>query len=215
MNNDFINHNLEKWTEISKVQEISSFPISQIEFQRFLAKESNILDYGCGKGRVLEYLKNTGFNHLTGCEPLSCLAETAREVHNNVDILHDPRKLPYPASYFDAVLLIAVLSSVIPKKERHDLIKRLRYITSDQGKMIVGDFGVSNEAIYIERYRKCKHIEPFTFETEDGIFIHHFGLGEIEELFTGLFAIEEVKITQAKSIHGRQLNALIIIANSI
>lgn len=211
---DILTNNVRRWEEIAKNRSIASYPLDHIPFENYLNPSDLILDYGCGKGRVIEYLEAKHFSHVTGCEPSLYLYENAHDKFDNLVWLKSPRELPFEEASFNAVLLIAVLSSVVPEEEREFLIKRLHRILKKDGKIILADFGTSDDPIYRERYAQAT-IEPYTFLTQDDIYVHHFHLIEFKKLFDGLFELEFETQVQAKSIHGRALPALCIIGKKI
>jgi SAM-dependent methyltransferase len=208
---DYIENNVRIWDEISKKQSISSFPFDKYYIEQYICKNHAILDYGCGFGRILDYLADRGFNNLYGCDPLIECVDNSKKITPNVDILSDMRSLPYDKETFDTVISIAVLSSVIPEHERIELIRRLNYIMKEGGKIIIGDFLASDLPIYQDRYNKLSSIENNTFKTEDGAIIHHFIKEEIFDYLKPFYDIDIFDTKESKSIHQRPLKSFLVV----
>jgi 2-polyprenyl-3-methyl-5-hydroxy-6-metoxy-1,4-benzoquinol methylase len=93
-----------------------SAPLKSIECQ--LSHGDLILDYGCGKGDDVKYLKGEGYN-VVGYDP-----------HWNMLDLSDKSGL------FDVVLCTYVLN-VLPKKEEDGIISSILTCLSEDGKAFI------------------------------------------------------------------------------
>jgi len=71
-----------------------------------------VLDFGCGKGRLVEELASLGFDTF-GCDISGIPAPTERLR----EIALDPYRLPFPDATFDAVVSTAVLEHAQNKEE--------------------------------------------------------------------------------------------------
>jgi SAM-dependent methyltransferase len=174
--------------------------------------KQNLLDFGCGHGRVISFLRTHGFEHVTGCDrsPRMCqFAELANPSNRIIRI--ESSDLSVLGQIFDGILLVGVLSSVIPYYERALLVKSLSRCITKGGKVIIGDFGCSSEAPYPQRYQSAT-IEPRTFTTEDGLLIHHFTALELTGLFARHFHIVEQRTFTVSTVHKRRIPGHVLVA---
>jgi SAM-dependent methyltransferase len=196
--------NIRKWDEMAGKFH-STFPIESLELNNFIQRDYRVLDYGCGEGRVLRYLREMRIKNVIGCDTSLKMCKIAQKSVCEFDILHLKEHCKYLfGSTFHVIILVAVLSSIIPYSERKEIVRYLHENICKDGLIILGDFGVSNKSLYVERYSKAK-IEPFTFKTDEGIYIHHFNIQEMFDLCKGFFNIIKYKTVDAKTIHGRSL----------
>lgn len=216
VNNNIIKHNIENWAKLSLIHPISSFPIENIPFETLFHYKDTILDYGCGRGRVTKMLIERGYKNIQACDPSKQICEQAKKDCPGANIIHikSPTSPLIKENFFKGILLIAVLSSVIPYVDRKKLVENLHKCLVPNGKIIIGDFGYTDNEIYQERY-KLANIEPFTFLTQDNIYIHHFTENEFFELLTPIFRIIKIETALIKSIHGRSINSYTIIAEAL
>ena len=189
----------------------STFPIETLPL--WLFKEKVVLDYGCGTGRSIKYLTELDLVELWICDASRRMLEMAspcKEVTNTVWIT-DPRNPELPHNKFDGLLLIGVLSSIVPSKDRCLLINRLAKLLNPDAIMIFGEFGRGASDLYENRYGNAE-IEPFTFQTEDGLYVHHFDAGELRDLLTPLFELFYERTVPTKTSHNRELPGLVLAA---
>lgn len=204
--------NIRLWDELfDKIE--SSFPFEKMDLLRHFSPGQHLLDYGCGSGRVISFLREHGFNNVTGCDTSSRMCDASRSAnpHNRIILMENPNVLTLDGESFDGVILVGVLSSVIPHIERKSLVEHLATYIRKGGKVVVGDFGCSTKAPYPERYVSAT-IEPRTFKTEDGFWIHHFTLSELKRLFAEYFCLAEEQTFNVKTVHGRSIPGHVIVA---
>lgn len=135
--------------------------------------EGPVLDWGCGSGRTLNWLRGVGtwdrFYH--GCdideEAISWLRSRGIE---NVSVSGHMPPLPYPDAKFSGVFCFSVLTHIHPDNHEdwyRELARVLRTggraLITVQGSVVIDSGRVSNQAI-IEDYRKV----GYTYQHHDG-----------------------------------------------
>jgi len=115
-----------------------------LEYIKQLTKEEKsirILDYGCGSGQLLTYLRLLGYDNLTGVDLRSQEAlNQVNTMHNNMgfgsDIFftYDGVSLPFDDSSFDIILSQQVLEHVHNVEQYFSESKR---VLSSGGKMLL------------------------------------------------------------------------------
>ena|ERR1043166_1552124 len=203
--------NIRRWHELA-VRIKSSFPLNELGLLRHFRATDHLLDYRCGTGRAISFLYEHGVRDVTGCDPSFRMCEASRvsNPQNRIIWLENPNHR-LPADTFDDVTLVGFLSTLVPDKERRRLVDRLASHVRKGGKIVVGDFGCSQSAPYPERY-KAPLIEPRTFKTEDGFWIHHFELAELTSLLADSFRLIETRTIRVHTVHGRCIPGHVIVA---
>ena len=104
------------WEEIYKDRRFKTRPHKEIEKMTGIFSKNRlkrILDPGCGTGRYLVYLADSGFELYGLDSSLTGLINTLRTLYQkNLTgylTLHDMVKLPYENEYFNAIISIQVI----------------------------------------------------------------------------------------------------------
>lgn len=211
---DLIQANVSQWSRLAGHVECT-FPLSEVDVVA-VGRDSRVLDYGCGDGRMLTHLAAKGFSDLSGWDPSERMARLARASCRSAAVLSggDPRQPPFSGASFDVVLIVAVLSSVVPHAERLRLVAGASELLRSDGLLIVGDFGCSTAPPYPDRY--CSSvIEPGTFTSAEGLLVHHFLPAELRGLARAadLIGVRE-RSGGARTIHGRYVPAHLVYARN-
>ncbi|MBP8017167.1 class I SAM-dependent methyltransferase, partial [Candidatus Gracilibacteria bacterium] len=88
-------------------------------------KKISILDVGCGNGRLLKFLNNSGLNFdYTGIDSSSgMINEAKKEFPNNKFIVLDMIKLDKLKEKFDIVFFIASFHHIFSEQDREKILK--------------------------------------------------------------------------------------------
>jgi SAM-dependent methyltransferase len=216
MNNCLLSANIEAWDRLAGDVRCT-FPLERIRIRSAPTRDDIALDYGCGDGRFLSVLSKMNVSHLWGCDASVRMCELAKMHNAEATILHADftRNEPQITHKFTLITAIAVLSSVLPVSARERLIQNLRSILAPGGRIVIADFGVSRQRLYRERYKACG-IEERTFQTAEGLYIHHFTLSEIIKLLKAFrFEIIHSETIDVTTLHGHRANGHIAIGRRI
>lgn len=99
----------------------------------------NVLDYGCGNGRLLELIGENNPNYF-GMDVSSELIALAKEKYpqNEFSKINPIQTtLPFNEGFFNTVYSIAVFHHFPSKKYRQDMAKELYRLTADGGHIII------------------------------------------------------------------------------
>ncbi len=105
----------------------------------YIEDGDNILDYGCGNGRLLEILKNKKINY-TGADISQKLIELAKQKYpefaDNFIKISSQSSLPFPDNFFNKIISVAVFHH-FPEKYAKEMVKELYRVTQHGGTAIV------------------------------------------------------------------------------
>lgn len=155
------------------------------------ANMSKVLDFGCGTGRHTVYLANIGFEVYGFDWSKAAIGRTRLELAKHGlganlrvwDMNETP--LPYPDSFFDAVIAVAVFHHTYIEKIEH-IASEIERITRSGG-VLYAEVPTYEEAIRLKlEGSKSEEVEPGTFlpleGDEAGIPHHHFKRDELLRL---------------------------------
>jgi len=183
----------------SQQDRIAKYPFDQVismVMRRFASypqrNEVKILDYGCGGGANFWFLIREGFNgyacdvsptalHLTK----ECLNQEGLNLPNNHFSLLEEQKLPYPDSFFSAII---DRESLCQSRwtEIQSRVKEFSRILVPGGWYFGVNFSNHHPGISDSDYLGCGDYDNFRsglFKNQGGR--HLFSLNEIQELFSG------------------------------
>lgn len=174
-------------------------------YQRFfsqLQKDIKILDFGCGVGQFLFYLKKEGFENLTGIDISKSQVDLALQIQPKVDFRHitDPINFlqEYPEKY-DVITMNDVLEH-IDLDQMIPLLKTLQKSLRPGGLIIVKTINSSYPLGSTLRYIDMTHTTAFHKSSLTQL-LRHSGFTEVscyqEEIgvYNPLFAIKKIIVT--------------------
>uniref|UniRef100_A0A7C4M2F5 Class I SAM-dependent methyltransferase n=1 Tax=candidate division CPR3 bacterium TaxID=2268181 RepID=A0A7C4M2F5_UNCC3 len=148
-------------------------PWYEMAYFKELIKEGEILDLGCGNGRVYDVFIDNPKIHYTGVDFSEKLVELAKERYKNIKVGNTPKfiieditKYKIEKNKYDAIILIASYHHILDKKERNELLKNIRQGLKDNGIMILTVWNLWNKKTFKKVlqswWRKVKRQEPGT-----------------------------------------------------
>jgi len=104
---------------------------------RYVKPNDNVLDLGCGNGRLLDLLKNQKINYI-GVDNSSALITLAQKKYPGVDFrTGNALNLPFPDNYFDKIYSIAVLHHIPSQELRLKFLKEAKRVLKPEGLLIL------------------------------------------------------------------------------
>ncbi len=100
--------------------------------KKYLKSEGKILDFGCGNGRLVDFLEGTELDYV-GVDTSHKLIEIARKEYPSKSFvkIEDEKRLPFDDNEFDMVFSIAVFHHFTPKMTDNALMEINRVIKKD------------------------------------------------------------------------------------
>lgn len=111
----------------------------KILFEKFIPRNAEILELGCGAGRVAFGLAKLGFGKITATDFSPPMIETAREINlrERADIVFsvaDATGTPFPDGSFDAAIFAFNGFQMIPRRERRErALREIRRLLRPDG----------------------------------------------------------------------------------
>jgi ubiquinone/menaquinone biosynthesis C-methylase UbiE len=166
----------EYWNTIGCNKEFDD-PLFIEKFAPFLTKDSTIIEYGCGYGRLLNLLKQGGYNNLKGFDFSKSMIERGRKTHPDLDLrlLENPGILPLPDGSVDALFMSTVLVSMIDIDDQKRIIAEIRRVLKDNGVFYLSDFLVSDDPRSQQKYEEGfkKSGVWGMYQTKEGLLVRH------------------------------------------
>jgi len=161
-------------------------------FSEHVAKDAQILDFGCGYGRTLAELESAGYTSLTGIDFSETLVARGKIEHPSLDLSAYPGgPLPYEDSSFDASLMMGVFTCMLETKLQAETLLELQRVLKPGGCLYVTDFLLNRDKRNLDRYAagQTKYSIYGIFEIEDGGILRHHDRNHMEALFSGFETI--------------------------
>ncbi len=202
--------NIEAWGRNASLP--STFPLDALSLPSGAeARELSALDYGCGGGRGLRHLMALGYGRITGCDAAQAMLEAVPEPERALTFWSgDPVRPSLRTASYDLILCVGVLSGVVSEDDRRTLVRTLCGSLVPAGRLVLADFGVSDD--YRDRYDTATSDEH-SFVTAEGIRIHHFTSQELRGLAESAGArTSSARTLPVRSAHGRELPGHVVVA---
>lgn len=167
--------NLRIWTSVTRAATFTT-PLIPDRILDTLAKESSILDFGCGYGRIIGQLLAGGYTRITGVEPSAHLiAQLERDIgpHSaGLELLvgsHDRLE----GRTFDHAILCGVIEYFTAPSDRDDLVRSLARAIVPGGSLYLETFVLDedNRGRYAEA--KARGHPDGTMLLENGLIVRH------------------------------------------
>jgi ubiquinone/menaquinone biosynthesis C-methylase UbiE len=131
---------------------------------------------GCGYGRTLKELAQTGFSHCVGIDfSAAMLARCRSEAPEALLVRNDGDSLPLKSESIDAILLFAFLTCIPHGERQKALIDEARRILRPGGLLYISDLLINTDERNRKRY--AEYEEKYgcygVFELPEGVVVRH------------------------------------------
>ena len=171
-----IDNQKEYWDEVAEIKTFTH-PIDLELINNFLNKQSRIVDFGCGYGRIVKQLTDLGFENVCGYDTSKELI--ARGIsENNLALYHidNPAELKLQDNSIDCIILFAVLTCIPSNEGQNGLINLLISKLKKGGVIYISDYYLQENSVEVERY-ECLNGDKNNFGVfklpEGATFRHH------------------------------------------
>ena len=193
------------WNNIACAKEFTT-PFQMGLFKKYVNKNANILDIGCGYGRTLDELYNNGYKNCFGIDFSEKMIERGKKTYPHLSF-ETTEKIKYPENTIDAVILLAVLTCIIADKEQMELLNEIKKILKPDGIIYINDFLLNNDERNVKRYKEyeSKYKNYGVFELEEGAILRHHGKKWVKKCL-GIFNELEFNEIKYTTMNGNKSN---------
>jgi SAM-dependent methyltransferase len=201
----------EYWNTIG-VKKNFEDPLYLEKIAHYLHKSSRIVEYGCGYGRLLHFLKAKGYENLVGYDYAPAMIERGRTAYPGLELhaIQESGKVSMPDSSADLVVMSTILCCIIEKEEQKRIISEMRRILKKGGILYLSDFSICAHPRYKDKYADAERIfgEWGIYTTAEGLTVRHHStewiadlLREFDILWMEQFDFKTMNQNPARTIH--------------
>ena len=163
-------------------------------------KGRRVLELGCGSGKTLERLLESGAEAFAIDFSSSAVEICRRRFGADVEVkVADVRELPFPDAYFDGILAVHVLNH-LTTQDRAVAAKEIIRCIRPGGWILLRGFDREDM-----RYGQGKEVEPHSFLRGNGIMYHYQDADEVISMFPSTSLQRKTQGKEMKRYHGRKL----------
>ncbi len=197
-----------------KVAETKTFthPLDISLLENYLDKKSNILDYGCGYGRVVKQLQDAGFKNTIGFDTSAKLIERGKKHVSSIFHIDDAILLPVEDNSTDCIILFAVLTCIPSNSGQTQLVKMLRDKLKNGGFLYISDYYLQENSVEVKKYQYLNNDKNNygVFSLPEGVIFRHHKQEYINTLLEG-FEVVQTQIIEVKTMNGNSAEAFQIL----
>lgn len=164
------------------------------ELKRFLPKDSLILEYGCGYGRVCNLLHCSGFLHVSGCDNSLAMINRGKQEYPDLRLFRNlDIKLEIPDNSFEAIIFCALLTCVPDDGKKSQIVAEACRLIKNDGIFYVSEF--------------CSPTEK-TFESGLGLTMHYQRPDQLRALLNGVSTELKFEVLNERTMSGKKVEAI-------
>ncbi len=173
------------WNEVG-AKKVFEDPLYLDKLSLFLSPMDQIVEYGCGYGRMMRILKSGGYHHLIGFDFAPNMIARGLKENPDLDLrlLGQSNIIPCENSSVDAVVMSTVLCCITDDKELSTLIDEIRRVLKKKGVLYITDFLICEHPRYQEKY--TLGLQQFgtwgIYTTNENLTVRHYTTKAVMEL---------------------------------
>lgn len=182
------------------------------QFQSFIKPNSFIVEYGCGYGRILNYLSQQGYLNLRGFDFSKAMIDRGKKENPNLNLqLIDHANIPLPNQSVDAAIISTVLCCIPDDTAQTQVINEIYRVLKSDGVLYLTDFLITpTEHMHVKYLRDHENFKTWgVYQTSEGAIVRHFSEEHISSLlkdFSVQWYVQENFVTMnnnpVKTFHG-------------
>ena len=147
-----IDNQKEYWDGVADKKEFTH-PLRIDLIEKYFNEKDEILDYGCGYGRIVNQLLNLNFKNIKGFDTSLELIRRGKSFsHLPIYQINSPIELPINDNSIDKLILFAVLTCIPSNKGQEELIDLLYSKLKPGGILYLSDYYLQNNSTEMDRY---------------------------------------------------------------
>jgi len=175
------------WNDVG-VKKVFEDPLYLDKLSPFVAPTAQIVEYGCGYGRMLRLLKSAGYHNLIGFDFAPNMITRGRHENPDLDLrlLEKTGVIPCDTASIDALVMATVLCCIVSEKQLSDLIEEVRRVLKPSGTLYMTDFLICDHPRYQEKY--ASGLQRFgvrgVYTTSEDLTVRHYTTEVIMQLLS-------------------------------
>ncbi len=193
------------WDSVSS-SKIFTHSVDIVRFNAVVSEQANILDFGCGYGRICDELFNNGFKNIVGVDSSQKMIERGKKEYPHLYLRAlEENNLPYDPDLFDTVILFAVLTCIPTNNGQQSLIDEIYRVLRPGGIIYISDYWLQENERNLDRYREFekKYGIYGVFELPEGAIVRHHAKDWILSLLSA-FKTEELFDIEVTTMNGNK-----------
>jgi SAM-dependent methyltransferase len=180
-------------------QKIFAHPLNLRRLTHWLSIDSIVIDFGCGYGRSLGELFDSGYENLIGLDFSPAMIEAARERFPALTFEQiESVTIPLPDESVDGALLFSVLTCVPTDEGQRAIINELHRVLRRGGLLYISDLWLQSDERNLTRYARDeeKYGKYGVFDLPEGVTVRHHHPKWIETLTSEFYnvALDDVDV---------------------
>ena len=208
-----IDNQQEYWDKVAGSKTFTH-PLDYHLIRRHFQKDDNILDYGCGYGRIVNQLIYLGHINVVGYDTSKQEIDYGLR-EDDLPLFHidSPRDLPVPDNSIDHIILFAVLTCIPSNEAQKALIHLLHSKLKPGGTLYISDYYLQEHSVEVSRYGFLNNNPDNygVFSLEEGVTFRHHTREWISELLNEFTLLTENPV-EVQTMNGNKAKAFQIIA---
>jgi len=197
-----INYQKDYWDSLAR-DRVFTHPLNLEKINSIITPEHRILDYGCGYGRLCQFLWDKGFKNILGIDFSPKMIARGKRLFPHLDLKTVDFDFQFIKSdSFDLVLLFSVLTCIPSDIAVQNLINQIQSLLSPGGYLYISDTAIQTSRRNVNRYKQFQ--QEFgrygVFRLADGGIFRHFNIAEIEQ-FTSEFEQISIDFLQVRTMN--------------
>ncbi len=141
------------WETIGSKKEFKD-PLYLDKLAPFLSKESHIVEYGCGYGRLMNILQEEGYHNLTGFDFAKSMIKRGKAAYPDLSLhfLEESDVIPLEDESVDVVIMSTILCCMIDSNQQRHIIEEAYRVLKDKGILYLTDFLICDHDRYKQKY---------------------------------------------------------------
>jgi SAM-dependent methyltransferase len=202
------------WNKVAFIKTFTH-PIDVSLIEKCIDNKGNVLDYGCGYGRLTKTLHEAGFKNVTGVDTSEELVKRGKHAFPDLNLFHieNAQSMPVEVSSIDLVLLFAILTCIPSNAGQKELISILYDKLKKGGFIYISDYYLQLDRAEVKDYGDLENdIENYgVFTLGEGVTFRHHTEEWIKKLLKDFVVVSEKRIA-VKTMNGHLANSFQIIA---
>lgn len=165
------------WNDIGS-KKVFEDPLYLDKLQSFLSPSAQIVEFGCGYGRMMRILKSAGYLNLIGFDFAPNMITRGLRENPDLDLrlLEKQGLIPSNDESIDAIVMSTVLCCITDEQKLVELMDEIRRVLKKQGILYITDFLICEHPRYQEKY--ISGLQQFRewgiYTTNENLTVRHF-----------------------------------------